>query len=251
MTRLSSAIVVASVAILSPGANAIAQCLDTERPSEAVAGTLAQHTFMDAAGRPEPAFILNLPVSLCLRGRDEPDNVEAARTIHLSAHDGFVQAELQRLLGETVLARGKPFGALTVHHHAPIVMAVDHLQPEAMAQPRSGSALRVELLNTVRPEFERETGGPIEFVVRHLNVIGEWAYGEVQAQRPGGKEIDWSRTRYGEDFAAGMFDPAASDFLLRRSPSGWMIVEFAMGPTDVVWERWRLDHGLPLALFQW
>jgi hypothetical protein len=250
MMRLSSAFVVAAFAILAVGAKAIAQCLDTERP-EIVAGTLTEHTFTDAAGRPEPAYILNLPVPICLRGSEDSDNVEAARTIHLSPNDDEVLAELQRSLGETVVAQGRPFGALTVHHHAPIVMTVDHIQRQSMVQPQRGSALRAELLDTVRPRFEQETGGPVEFVVRHLNVIGEWAYGEVEAQRPGGKDIDWSRTGYAEDFAAGMFDPAASDFLLRQGPSGWTIVEFAIGPTDVVWDSWRLDHNLPLALFQW
>jgi hypothetical protein len=63
--------------------------------------------------------------------------------------------------------------------------------------------------------------------------------------------IDWRKTRYAEDFEAGMVDPAASDFLLRRTASGWTVLEFAVGATDVVWDTWRRDHGLPLALFQW
>jgi hypothetical protein len=249
--RQLSTFVVAIVAILSFGAEAAAQCMDAERATETVAGILTQRTFKDAAGRPETAFILSLPAPICLRGSDETDSVEAARTIHLTTNSDFLLTELQRSLGKTVLAQGKPFGALTVHHHAPIVMAVGHLQPQSMVQPQRGSRLRAELLDTVRPRFEQETGGPVEFVVRHLNVIGEWAYGEVSTQRPGGKKIDWSRTAYAEDLAAGMFDPEASDFLLRRGTSGWMIVEVAMGATDVVWESWRLDHGLPLTLFQW
>jgi hypothetical protein len=48
-----------------------------------------------------------------------------------------------------------------------------------------------------------------------------------------------------------MFDPAASDFLLRKSGSTWSVIEYALGATDVVWVSWRLDHRLPLALFQW
>ena len=31
---------------------------------------------------------------------------------------------MESLVGEIVIVRGKPFGALTVHHHAPIVMEI-------------------------------------------------------------------------------------------------------------------------------
>ncbi|MGE3428788.1 MAG: hypothetical protein AB7I44_18700 [Hyphomicrobiaceae bacterium] len=242
---------VAIFAAIAFGSKAIAQCMTTDRPSETLAGTLKQDTYSDAAGRPEPAFILELPASTCLQGLVESDNVDDASKIHLTTDDAILLNELQRLLGDTVAIRGRPFGALTVHHHAPIVMSIDHVEPQVLEQPQKGSALRSQLLNTVRAQFESETRGPVEFVVRRLNVIGEWAYGEVRAQRPGGIEIDWSKTRYAEDLTAGMFDPAASDFLLRRSPSGWVIVDVAMGPTDVAWDGWRLEHNLPLTLFQW
>jgi len=249
--RLSPALMVVMITISGLGSQAIAQCMDADRESEMAVGELSQHTFKDAAGRPELEFILTLPTPVCLRGKEDTDNVETARTIHLGQGNEFVMTELRRHLGNTVLVRGRPFGALTVHHHAPIVMTVRDVETVQIMQPQRGSALRTNLLDTIRPVFERETGGPVEFVVQRLNVIGEWAYGEVRAQRPGGKAIDWNRTRYAEDFQAGMFDPAASDFLLRRTATGWMVVESAMGPTDVVWEGWRLDHRLPLALFQW
>ena len=117
-------------------------------------------------------------------------------------------------------------------------------------QPQRGSQLRTQLLDAVRPVFEAETNGTIEIVVRRLNVLGEWAFGDVHLQRRGGGRIDWRRTKYADDFAAGMFDPGGSFFLLRRTGSIWKVMEYSTGPTDVIWDGWRTDHNLPQALFE-
>lgn len=115
--------------------------------------------------------------------------------------------------------------------------------------PPKGSALRTSILDAARPLFERETGGAVEFVITTLNVWGPWAYGDVQVQRPGGGAIDWRRTRYGEDYAQGMFDPAHNLFLLREGGDGWTLVEYAVGPTDVAWDWWRQQHNIPAEVF--
>ena len=117
-------------------------------------------------------------------------------------------------------------------------------------QPPKGSQIRAQVLDAVRPVFETETNGPIEMVVRRLNVLGEWAFGDVRLQRPGGGQIDWRKTKYADDFAAGMFDPGGSFFLLRRTGSVWRVMEYATGPTDVIWDGWRTDHKLPQKLFE-
>jgi hypothetical protein len=120
---------------------------------------------------------------------------------------------------------------------------------QPVVQPERGSPLRAEILNAARPVFSRDVGGPIEFVVHRLNVMGNWAFGDVYLQRPGGGQIDWRRTKYAEDFKEGMFDPGGSFFLARRAASRWTVVEFATGPTDVAWDGWRQDRHLPEALF--
>ena len=121
---------------------------------------------------------------------------------------------------------------------------------QTVMQPPTGSPLRSEVLNAARPTFESETGGAIEFVVRRLNVAGDWAFGDVRLQRPGGGQIDWRKTKYAADFAGGMFDPSGSFFLVRRSDGVWTVVEFATGPTDIAWDSWRTDYKLPAALFE-
>lgn len=69
------------------------------------------------------------------------------------------------------------------------------------------------------------------------------AFGHVTLQRPGGRPIDWSATKYAADLAEGMFDPSGSFFLLHRSGNGWQVIEFASGQTDVAWDGWRTDHS--------
>jgi len=226
--------------------DASAQCLQAEQ-DEYVEGMLGEHFFTDAAGRPEPAYILRLSAPACLNGEDETDNVENARTIQIYGLDASVDDSISRLVGHSVRVSGEPFGAMTVHHHAPILMEVSQIWPiqtrssssQQTFQPPRGSELRAELLDAARLTFEEETGGPIEFVVKRLNVLGDWAFGEVRLKRPGGVPIDWMRTIYSEDYAAGMFDPSGSFFLLHGAGPYWDVAEYATGPTDV-----------PLALFQ-
>jgi hypothetical protein len=117
-------------------------------------------------------------------------------------------------------------------------------------QPPKGSELRASILNAARPTFEAEIGGPLEFVVTTLNVMGEWAYGDVKLQRPGGAPIDWSATKFAEDHAQGMFDPEHNLFLLAEGGDGWSLVEYAIGPTDVARDWWRQQHKIPRELFE-
>lgn len=72
----------------------------------------------------------------------------------------------------------------------------------------------------------------------------------MRLQRPGGSPINWNKTKYGADFAAGMFDPVGSLLLLRRSAGTCAVVEFVTLPTDIAWDGWREDHKLPEALFE-
>jgi hypothetical protein len=117
-------------------------------------------------------------------------------------------------------------------------------------QPPKGSALRNSILEAARPFFVQATGGPVEFVVTTLNVLDEWAYGDVKLQRPGGAPIDWSRTRFAEDYAQDMLDTEHNLFLLQEGGDGWTVVEYAVGPTDIIYESWRQQYGIAAELFQ-
>lgn len=118
-----------------------------------------------------------------------------------------------------------------------------------VVQPPRGDPLRTTLLDTVRPVFEMETGGSIEFVVKRLAVQGDWSFGHVVLQRPGGKPINWNKTKFAADLREGFFDPASSFFLLQKSEKGWRVYDHAIGPTDVAWDGWRQELGLSMDLF--
>jgi hypothetical protein len=121
---------------------------------------------------------------------------------------------------------------------------------QSVTQPPQGTRLRKELLDAARPVFEKETEGPVEFVVHRLNVMDGWAFGDVFLQRPGGRKIDWSKTKYAEEERNGAFDSGGCFFLLKRSGANWTVVEFVTGPTDVAWDAWRQDRHLPSQLFE-
>ena len=93
-------------------------------------GRLISGRFKDAAGRPETAFILRLRTTICLQGNDEFDKVRSAKTIHVYSSKDDVAKRIKGFVGKSVRVRGKPFGAHTAHHHAPIVMDVSDIRPK-------------------------------------------------------------------------------------------------------------------------
>jgi hypothetical protein len=124
--------------------------------------------------------------------------------------------------------------------------------PSASAQmvtPPPGSPLRTQVLDAFRPTIEREIGAPVIFVIHVLHVAGDWAYVEAVPQRPGGRRIDWARTRFREDFQAGMLEDLVLG-LLRRQGGGWRVVEHRIGPTDIAWDDWVGKYRLPRRFFQ-
>jgi len=98
-------------------------CMQAEHETTAE-GWLKSERFKDAANRPESAYILHLDEAACLEGSDASDKVEHARIVHIFSTKKDVNKRIKRFVGKSVSVRGKPFGALTAHHHAPIVMDI-------------------------------------------------------------------------------------------------------------------------------
>ncbi len=95
---------------------------------ETLIGTISAGEFQDAAGRPESALILNLSDAECLTGEEETDQIDSTTTVHIFGEDDALHKKLQDAVGQEVLVLGTPFGAMTVHHHAPVVMEVKAVQ---------------------------------------------------------------------------------------------------------------------------
>ena len=102
--------------------------------------------------------------------------------------------------------------------------------------PPAGSELRKEVLGALRPAVERRLGPNVEFRVAVIRVQRDWAFVVADPQRRGGKPIDGWRI-FGEHF--GNMDGLRVDAILRRQRGRWVVVDHAIGATDV----WYCDVG--------
>ncbi|HEY0629979.1 MAG TPA: hypothetical protein VGD23_11700 [Sphingomicrobium sp.] len=106
----------------------------------------------------------------------------------------------------------------------------------AFAVPPPGSELRKAVLSGLRPVIEKSLGSDVEFKVTLIRVDGDWAFVVADPQRKGGRPIDGWRI-YGEHF--GNMDGLRVDAVLRRRSGRWIVVDHAIGATDV----WYCDVG--------
>jgi hypothetical protein len=132
-----------------------------------------------------------------------------------------------------------------------LLAAAVMLPQQASAQvvtPPSGSSLRKQILDALRPIVAKEIGGAIEFAVSDLRVLYDWAYVSARPQRPGGAPIDWLATKYAQAWK----EDTMSDLvpaLVHQEAGSWHVKECAIGPTDVIWQGWTTQYTLPRILF--
>jgi len=125
---------VALVFSLAGGPQGAQPCLRYGPDTVTVAGTLSRHTFYGAPGfgedprhdEKETGFYLELPAPVCMTsGHDDGDTARAGiRRIQLVL-DAAGYARLRPLLGKRITLRGTLSGAITGHHHAPVLLDVE------------------------------------------------------------------------------------------------------------------------------
>jgi hypothetical protein len=96
------------------------------------------------------------------------------------------------------------------------------------------------ILDSVRGTVERALGPPIEFRVTTLRVCGSWAFMITEPQRPGGGTIQWSRT-----VCRGDTSHLVGALSERDATGAWLLVEYAICPSDVAWADWPRKYGIP------
>lgn len=121
------------------------------------------------------------------------------------------------------------------------------LLAQAAHTPAAGSAERKAIMDVLRRPCEEDLGRKVIFRVQHLKVAGDWAFARVVPLQPDGKEIDYSRTKYREDAAEGIFD-GEGEALLRRASGIWKLLEWRFGATDTEIDLWLEKHRFPRAL---
>ncbi|MYM54852.1 hypothetical protein [Thalassovita mangrovi] len=104
-------------------------------------------------------------------------------------------------------------------------------------EPQRGSALRRDLMDALRPHAWWRLGGPVEFVVNELRVSGDVAFAMVVPQRPGGGAIDPATTPMAlrEGYDPEYMEGFNMEALYVKSGNMWVVVDFAIGATDVWW----------------
>lgn len=127
-----------------------------------------------------------------------------------------------------------------------VLMAMICVVP-ASAEPVDvppGSALRGELLDTLRPLVEYDLGAPVEFVVTSLQVDGDRAFARLAAQRPMGMPIDMETTPMvlRDGLPLDTIDGPRIEAFFHQSPARWEVVEFVIGATDVWWWAYDCKH---------
>ena len=105
-------------------ASAAQLCMSSGGKDAGAEGEIAAKTFTDKAGQPETVYILQLPIPICLAGPDKRDNVAPSKTIQIDSSDEAVRKTIADHVGKEILVIGRPYGARTPRHHAPIVMDV-------------------------------------------------------------------------------------------------------------------------------
>lgn len=108
-------------------------------------------------------------------------------------------------------------------------------------EPARGTVERSAILDAVRPAVESETGGAVEFVVERLDVLTPWAYAILHPQRPGGVPITDFDVLPDQDLRDGLTTFA----LVRRIEDRWVLIDFAVGPTDAFFVGWPDQFGVP------
>ena len=110
------------------------------------------------------------------------------------------------------------------------------LAANSFAIPAPGSSQRKAILDGLRPPVEKRLGRNVEFKVTLIRVQRDWAFVIVDPHRKGGAPIDGWRI-VGEHF--GNMDGLRIEAVLRRQGSRWVVVDHAIGATDV----WYCDVG--------
>ena len=116
-------------------------------------------------------------------------------------------------------------------------LSLSALSSTAIAQVRAiarGDPERKQIMDAMRPVAELELGTSIEFVVRTLNLSGNYAYAEVEAQRTGGAHIDIAKTPFGRSNADSLdfIDCCHIESILQKRNGSWVVIERTAYATD-------------------
>lgn len=125
----------------------------------------------------------------------------------------------------------------------------------AYSNPPVGSALRKQLLDTIRKPSEIHFGQNIVFKVNTLRATDTWAFFVGTAIQPNGKPVDYKKSKpYAENREGTQIGLDAGslyggvDVLLKKNGDQWEVVEISYDFGDVHWLDYDKRFGAPKKL---
>lgn len=111
--------------------------------------------------------------------------------------------------------------------------------------PATGTKLRKEILDSLRPPIENGLGVKVRFKVDRLSVLNGWAFLSGVLLDSKDRPIDLAKTRLKEE--AEMMDGPSIYGLARfdAKKKKWVHVTHSIGPTDVAWSDWHVRFKCP------
>jgi hypothetical protein len=142
-----------------------------------------------------------------------------------------------------------PAAASSLTPAAPQTQPAAPVAPSAaLHTPKTGSAERKAILDTLRPAVQAMLHQPVAFKCDVFEVESGWAFVRGTPVRPDGGKIDYNKTKYKAALADGFFDNNFAA-LLHFKGGAWHVATWEVGATDVAWEPWAHDYEAPRAIF--
>ena len=110
--------------------------------------------------------------------------------------------------------------------------------------PAAGTPERKSIMDALRVPVQADLRQAVIFKVKDLRVTDEWAFLNGEPLRPDSSKVDYRRTRYQEQIDMGFFDHGISA-LLRKRQGQWQVVKYSIGHTDVIYDGWDREYGVP------
>jgi hypothetical protein len=129
-------------------------CLSYEPTVVKVTGTMISRTYpgppnyesIRAGDEPETYWFLVLPRPICVKQADPSDPINEAksgiRRIQLITQDEKADAIYGRLIGKRVVATGKLYGSVTMHHKTPVLLWVNTLVAQPAPPKKAGRSIQ-------------------------------------------------------------------------------------------------------------
>lgn len=129
----------------------------------------------------------------------------------------------------------------------PAIEVILMVATSVAALPVTDQAQRAAILDAARAPVSEALRKPVLFRVRQLLCEGDWAFLLADMEERGGAPLDYRDTPMSGPAAQGYLSRRYAA-LLRRTAGRWIVIEKAIGPSDVAWAGWAKRHGAPDAI---